>query len=452
MKQSIISGHPLFRSNALHMITEAGEVGAYSFLVDALFVPENDKKIEHHEVAHRALTHLNMKDSTFTVIRGLVGISHTLISLIVQYMLAKNILVDGKKLEDIAIKESGDANQTERNYLLNLFNRLKYVEDIIDMGWRGLEPIAEIAAIDFAEGVKYAAGDWNLSTENNEGEVKSISLEEKTRLIEAFISNYPSDYFGYNTTTYGSFQEAVRQTWQAYIEIPDDEVRKELLRFSMNLLYLDEQNVIQNIDPLSIILGNATVAQTNPLGAFVELDYQRQQIGQKGRKLVEYVASQVLHDIHVDFQRPRLYMNQVEQLTANQSTAWKRRDIIIPLHSIIVYAVDPAQGFLRFQWGSENTVSINSTFLLRVAKDDKVPQDWWRRVMFLESARQALKNGEQIICPFRGWNVSSPYLEVINSIERVPDISCNKKCFIREWIHLFSWMSRLSQQYFACIE
>ena len=86
------------------------------------------------------------------------------------------------------------------------------------MAWRTLEPIAELAAIDFAEGAVYLEEDsWRLSRE------KSLTPSErrkadkrKASLVEAVISQYPPDFGGYHASRFGSFQNAIRQAWDAY--------------------------------------------------------------------------------------------------------------------------------------------------------------------------------------------------------------------------------------------
>jgi hypothetical protein len=253
MSQSM-SPNPPFLSNSLHM---PDEEGLYLFLVDTLVVPSGHHgEIQKHEVAHRALTHAVMNNSTFDVIRELVGMSHTLLWLLLDLAFQYEVSIRGKKLGDLQV--SGGTPQA-RSDIEALLRRVEYVENIIDMGWRGLAPIAEFAAIDFSEGVQDDEKKWFLWRKSPFPDLEHKYDKEKDRLVKAVMSRYPTDFGGYHMR-FGSFQKALWKAWSEYKKINDDGARKELLRLCMSLLYL-ENNEVYVMDPIQVILDYASFAQ-----------------------------------------------------------------------------------------------------------------------------------------------------------------------------------------------
>lgn len=113
-----ISPKPPFLSNTLHM---PDEEGLYLYLVDTLVVPGGHQgEIRKHEVAHRALSHVSMGNTTFSVIRDLVGMSHVLLWMAVSNAFFNKVSIRGNKFGELHI--SG-GTPTARSEIETLFTQ-----------------------------------------------------------------------------------------------------------------------------------------------------------------------------------------------------------------------------------------------------------------------------------------------------------------------------------------
>jgi hypothetical protein len=235
---------PPFLSNSLRM---PDEEGLYLFLVDTLVVPSGQGgEVRKHEVAHRVLSHFSMGNTTFGVIRDLVGMSHVLLWMAVSNAFYNKVSIQGNKFGELHI--SG-GTPTARSEIETLFSRVEYIEHFIDQAWTRLEPIAEMAAIDFSEGVGDEERSWLLSRATELPSQQPASTIEKDRLFKAMIEHF------------GIYKEALWKAWTEYQKIKSDLARKELLRVCMSLLYLEDDVGIHVKDPIEIMLNRAPFAQ-----------------------------------------------------------------------------------------------------------------------------------------------------------------------------------------------
>lgn len=468
--------HPLFRTNSLRMAKGEGkESGMYNFLMDALIYFEENKDVVQHEVAHRIMNNFGMQTSTFHVISELAGISHALLWAIGELARQYMPLIQGHKLGELVISEPrvpGKHSEEIKAIMEGLLSRVEYVENIIDMGWRGLEPMAELAAIDFAEGVDDVEGGWGLQRMEGffgpnpplhvTGMIEARN-EYKNNMVEAVLSTYPRDFGGYHVTAFGSFQEAMRHAWGEYSKIQDDKVRKELLRLCMTLLVLDDNQNVQVFDPVKLLLDKAVFAQEHADEARSTFFVDRLYLGSQGLRLVEFVAQEVLEDLPENIYAVRDWAKALRLLVGSQAE-WERGGLVDNIYARVleIFSKHATRSFMTFERKTphENTVFINSAFLYRAAQNDllrqdpswpeNLPKDWWRRLILIESVRQGLKSGRPIACPLRAWKRETLPITLLEGDAHTDPMRCDNDCIIRQGLDIANWWSWLPTEKTVC--
>jgi tetratricopeptide (TPR) repeat protein len=435
---------PFGGGNALRT-SEEGVQGLYLFLPDAIVVLGPHGEVEKHEVAHRFYAQYIMRDSSFETLRQLVGISYTLLSVLHglangEWWLAaqanRAFRIEGMKLGNLHVIGTSERAEAVRTVI----QRLEYIENLVDMAWRTLEPISELGAIDFAEGVGKRGLNWNLIRSEPSGSSR------KRDLVEAVIAQYPKEFGGYYTS-YGSFQDAMRQVWEAYDQIENDQARHELLSLAMTVIYLDSGNVVKIADPISVILNNATFAREAGVRASEAFSARSHELRKKADQLIDWVEL-LLEDVPDEYHEARRFADAVSRLSHRQWEygGWGRG--LLPMGLSPMYLTDDANSleasFLRFKVGADDRAYayVNPAFLIAPMHElrddvglDDLPLDWWQQLLFLEELRQAIKIGRPLSCPFNGW---------------LSNLPCRSNCTIGQRIHNLGYWPEITAEFSRC--
>lgn len=462
MKSSHIPDNPLFYSNTVNLQGSSGNVGAYMFMADALLIPKRDQEIRQHEIAHRILAHHNIGFSTFQLVGYLAGINYALLLALEHVIRKHDAFLHGKKLGEFYVSTKNQRGDEVKSVVNTILERIKYVEGLIDMAWRGFIPVAELLAIDFADGAEKAIWDWKIRQPTLSEKENIENSKKKLKYVKSLINEYPSDFGGYHMN-FGSFQNAMLKAWEAYNSIEDEETRKELLQLCSCIMFIDDNNQIQVREPISIILRNASLAQKQGKSVVGNLCAERQYVELMSIKLIHKVRELVLDGIPNEFIKIQELVSAMHQLVNKQSDG----DIFpMPIRELSIYSRDASFSFLRFQYtnGGEQEVIINPVFIINAALNDRelskntedpdknpwpknLPVDWWRRLILLEAFRQSIKNGSPLTCPLLGWKVAFQawllsFQESLNL--NLEYVECHENCFIRNWLSNASAWNALS--------
>jgi hypothetical protein len=428
-----------FLANALHCGSEESEIGLYFPIPDALLIPVESWDVRRHEVAHRSFSQGGTGGSDFLAIRHLVGISHALCLHIFRLAEKNDLFIHGRQLGELHV--SGQPSVC--TIVEGLLCGVEEVERNIDMVWHSLVPIAEIAAIDFSEDLSptspspYLWRSTNLSFEERE----KVD-EQKARLIQAAVAGYPPDFGGHHVT-FGSFQEAVRQAWIAYNRIDDDITRKELLRLAMSSLSpVENQSSFQIIDPIKLILDNAAFAQQHAEEAQRAFFIKRSLRSRAVLTWLDLIVTQFYGGIDDALESALLTAELIrEKIEDDPEKRGMPYSMTLGMYDVAHTGSGLWFSLLRFVWSADGggVASINPVFLdvldEMVPSDPSYPIRWLLNLLFREVLRQALKTGQPIICPFKGYKISSP--------NREEAFKCSASCRMRQLLELASRSTEL---------
>jgi hypothetical protein len=422
---------PFSGSNTLFIQDRSGEpVGYYNFLVDALVLSNSAQvaatDVVAHEVAHRQFAHV-LPYNTFDIVRRLTGASYSLLLSAMVLAVDHNVRIIGTNLGELAC-EGGDDGP--RKVIEELLKRLRMAEDIIDMGWRGLEIVAEIQAIDY--GTDLYGDNEVQGSDIQDGIQLTPAWFQKTHMIEALMQHYPADFGGYHVG-FGTFQEAMRSVWAAYTVITDRRAREEMLRLCTYVLYFNDNLEIEVLDPIKVITENASFARHNPEKTVESLIKHREQLALRGKNLIESIQQLLVQDIPTHLGEElveTLHQLVLKELGGGFSfgsdTAMLGLFHAVQFWSFYTYVLGEGTG----------TVTFSAPYLFAGGEvTNDLPEDWWRRLAFLEQLRQAAKKSDKFVCPFYGF-----YREAKLGVRRIvtPDqVKCNAACVIRQWVESF---------------
>jgi hypothetical protein len=439
----------LFGSAALHSPGEGG--GEYNHIVDALLTPpmHTHKDVWQHEASHRISVVFGTAGSGFSVTRALAGISHVLIWVISRVAVEYGVTIEGSRLEDLRVGEASRPLPHAVGELLDtLLSRLWQCEAWYRMGWNALAPLAELAAIDFAEGVRPAGRQsllvpnravWRLRRKTDISPAERQSADaEKARLVDHVAAHYPPEFGGYHIG-YGTFQNALRKAWQAYDLIPADEVREELLHLCMACLYMESDGRILTREPLAQIFAHATFAREDPAAALLAFQAARIKLELKGQDFVRH-ARRLLDGLPGDNSLIEGLVHEVEALIRRQQQV-RPWDLGGPDGFYWAMENEFDNSFLRFDATAiPGQVRVSPAFLECAAAGQNpglianLPRDWWRTLLLLESMRQGILNGTPLTCPLQGYEVTS--------FEHDADVQCWTECIFRHWAETKKWRSQ----------
>lgn len=439
----IFLDHPLFHANTLYLQDATGNpIGLYNYIVDSV-VHETSEALEEasslyvisHEFAHRRFTH-QPGHNTFEVIRRLTAISHALLSKLLAIAVGTGSPLRGRSLSAL----SCDGKTPEIALAAeSIIKRIQFIENYIDMGDRGIGIIAEMEALDWGTAAFQGQVEDDIQV-TSQGDIRvSKAWLLKTQMFETLIRNYPSDFGGYNVS-FGSFQNAARSAWGGYSLIDSYQVRQELLRLCTYILYLNEDNSIQVLDPIKLIIENASFCCHNEEEALAALSAHRQQLDLQSKTLIDTFQELLLQGIHDSSEKELvktlndLVVKQLEGSmylgsdTALQSAHWSST------WAFLHYFFHQDYGYYRvhFIW----------PYIAHFT-----PKGGWKYLLFYESLRQSLKAGSIFICPLRGWKTASMG---IRSIVTPDEVKCTEQCAIRRLMVAISQHSELIQQESFC--
>lgn len=443
LKPTGLSNHPIFRTNSMTLLSDEGILGVYNFLLDALLTDFDNKSVVHHEVAHRVLTYYSMDAGIFDLLRTLAGISHGLLWAISYQAVQQDIQIQGNTLGQLKVSGRGPSDQSTVSKLEQFLERSVYVEELFDVAWRGWAPIAELAAIDFAEGVDlFRGGTWRLISLG-----EPTTKEQKKKYFEDAISAYPAEFGGYYVK-YGSFQDLMRKVWSAYDAIENVRARKELLRLCMNSLSISDDFQVTILDSIEIFLENAPLAQQNGEKASEDFFAQRQKIGEQYSRFGQALKNHMFADIPKEQIDIHGYIGLVKILVDAQITDELEGGLFGGFSRIgmPVVGLGPSWAFFNFRRreNGERVFEINPQFLSLLIKiwdksdnpwSTEMHQNWWRILLFLEALRESLKTGLPLHCPLRDWHtVDRGWTK-----ERGVNVKCSDDCFIRKLLLGTGW-------------
>jgi hypothetical protein len=259
------------------------------------------------------------------------------------------------------------------------------------------------------------------------------------------VAGYPPDFGGYHIT-FSSFQEAVQQAWKDYNKIQDDGVRKELLHFAMSSFNpLENQAKYSIMDSIELILNNTDLAQQHPEEALLAFFMERFNRSQVVLTWFDFFIAQNFKDMEDNIKNAWFVIDLIQDVREKikqEPGKWG-----MPYaHTVGMYdVVDGGSGlwfsFLRFVWNTDGSgiARINPVFLdvlgELVPSNPAFPILWLFQLLFREAFRQALKMGQPIVCPFKGYKISSS--------QREESLKCSANCLMRQWLTKVSHWSNL---------
>lgn len=465
LEEEIVEGlitrkNPLFRTNSLHMPVGGGD---YNVIVDALMLPEGQDGVEEHEVAHRIFCQQLYfggfadlfgvptvgEGSTFTFLKRLAGSSHALIWLLLEIGKGSDISLEGNRLGQIKLRGSERGSKGAAMVLENLGR----IEEMYDRAWLRVVPIAELAAIDFAEEVALGSDSWGIK---GPGARRGLNKADKLWLVEMVAAELVP--YEPRVGDFGSFEDTFRQAWDAYTGIEDTYARRELVRICMTSTWLEDNDKILVSDPLGELITRASLAANEVdrllassglyVGDGISEDYKRgmlwgrqqQDRAKRAWRLVSHVESWALslvtEPLSSDLRKVRGMVDTLDSLIQRQQglrggfTGGIETSGTSMESSSVRDARSSDRGFLGFTWDctGRRSVRINPVFLLASQPEGdlniwkgKSRSEWWRLLIALETIRLSLKTGEQAFCPFYGWDIDAYPLQAF----------CAEDCCIR---------------------
>lgn len=445
-----INHHPLALSNTLRLPGETS-MGMYLHLVDSIIQTNDEVDIFYHEVAHRIFFYGGMEASSFHIIQNLAGLSHTLIWEITRIINEHEIHLQGNNIKNLTIHNKKNNNEINAR-LGQLIHYVNYIEEHIEMAWRGLEPFAEFSAIDFAYTVtqnRRGGSLWRKKDSSNPDEES-----EKEKIIDYLLEKYPSNFGGYNIN-YGSYQNAIKTAWREYKSVDNEKMQRELLRLSMNTLYMEPKEERVYIgDPIYLILQNVSIARKGDDKAFNDLFKKRELLAYKASFFLAWLEQRILLGLSDEALHYKKYPELLHMLVLSQLSQDSQKRFMTPVvwgQGSIDSQLSSEVGFLNFKYKTNQgeIVLINPAFLINAnlkktkpaSEEEKeffhdITIDWWKELIFLESFRQAIKTGSKWQCPFYGFQIlsSAPTLSGVFQDE-IGLIECSSNCIVKKMEH-----------------
>ncbi|GEM_PF-4406793 len=421
---------------------ESEKGGGYGYVIDALQAPARGEVLKH-EVIHRVLLHPTLAGQGLAILRHLVGISHTLLATILNTALQQQARVELLRGRKLNTGGNGD--------LRFLFGSLGYVEKLISMSANALEPICELATIDFAS--RHEVGGWYVWGKDRasigEGEEPQADYDA---LIDTLGRKYGRTFSGYHVTVHGSYANGLRAAWHAYRAIEDEGAKRALLSLCMQPLHHTEQSAPYTdsiVDPIESILHNAALAQSDPETAKRLFAQERQVLDIEAKSLVAHTEESVLGFFPPEQRATLAPIRRLRAITAlltKQASVFEAGRVVHLTHAALRGADAPNGVFLRLytEGIGRPGVDLNSAFLNAIKNDGELgcrdfPETWWVELLTLELLRQAVinKEGRKLSCPFKGYTRLHRLGDILG--ERHCGADCPFRAFIdetRQWSNL----------------
>lgn len=406
-----VNDHSLFRAGIFplpEVTDQAGVqiVGYYNPITDSIFATLFDEEEEHimHETLHRIFS---MTTGGFVVLKVLAGVSHTLLSFLLEVICEQKIQITGKNLDKLQVEHPA----VMANFVRSIIKHLQHIEHLYDLCYWSLIPPAEIAAIDFTLEVDEKYEWFPQSIENN---------DENRRRQEQLIHSIGMHLAQGNTVWHNLYEDVQKEfysIWEAYKSIPDPSIRRNLLELTMSaVLQPDPSNpghilVMDSLDLMRKYISEAK--RPNALERFKEHieEFTSATLGlvsniAEGALLPHYLSgfNQNERPLYIVLGIHSLMLERDKVKDLIQATHLNSRLVTRPFFSLFFYWIEPH---------NQRRVFVNSAYRLILEKnlisnlnpDMKNPFDehWWRELAFFETFRQALKTNSQVVCPFLHW-------------------------------------------------
>lgn len=435
-------------SDSLHTPSNNGLSGMYIHVIDTLIVGVQNDTVLRHEIAHRALCNTGMGFSSFAIVRQITQYIHAFLFTILHLVDERKIELKGNSLSNLKVKAT-KPNPDLENQVNDLLFRVRKLEELNDIIWRGLEPISEIMAIDFMDGIQVSPptelyyGNWTPREIPRNSILLDIIAgkiypEEKNELFEAVISRYPASFGGYHVSKYGSFQNIARTAWDTYNSIGFDLTRKNLLRSLLNIIYFDEKGDWEIIDPFNALINIAPLIKDQEI--IVPINFIEGFINQKN---FEVFIDKVVYGIPKDtlrFSSTSIINRLVEEQMSPSGLV--KSVPSIPRR----YVCSTSDSFLKFFTKDEKQyVTVNPAFILE-AENMKLPNAWWKIISIVEAFRQSIKRGKPLFCPFQDWE----FEDLSHISKKMESTKCNEKCVIRNLMSVLSEQSSIVETNGIC--
>ena len=266
----VVTDHPLFLTGVfpLSEVTKQDDVqiiGYYNPVTDAIFVLRFDEDEENldHETIHRLFSRLT---GGFLAFRTLGGISHNLLSYLIEVIHAKQIPITGNTLPTLRATHPTEAT----DFVRDIVKHLEHIENLYDLCYWYLIPPAEIAAIDFTlnENEEYT---W-LPLDTETTFKKRQRQEQLINAVGLHLAQENSPWY----SLYENVPAELYSVWKDYISIADPSVRRELLELTMSAVlqpHPSDPERILVMDTLSLMRKYISEAQhPNSAKRFSELN------------------------------------------------------------------------------------------------------------------------------------------------------------------------------------
>lgn len=412
-----VSDHPLFRVGTFLFPTANTQgdyqaQGCYNPVVDSMALQYRSDELEKHEQAHRIFA---IGVSGFDFMRELAGISYTLLLTLLDVVNACGVAsknggqLRGRRLE--TLRMVGDPSG--EGWVRVIVERLKSVEDIFDMYYRGLLPVAEIAAIDFIPGQR-----WHGDPERN-----VVGKRTKDKLISDVANSIPADFGGYYVQ-YGSLEWAFRSLWEAYTSIEDADTAAELLRLVMSsVIQPDDQD-----DPKNFVVGDTLrcifdlVPSARQPGALARFRTAREAADRGTSIVLKSISASALDSLTDLVSKNHIMASRLTEAVKGVSSqqhgtvhigSAPESSLFAPgeLGKLPVSSEDKprySDSLLTFWVDVDGrlAVLVNAGHEMVFAQGQLRPkapdlgEHWYREVVSLETLRQAVKTGKPVLCPF----------------------------------------------------
>jgi hypothetical protein len=271
---------------------------------------------------------------------------------------------------------------------------------------RNLEPVAEIAAIDYGSASDPTFNAMNPFVRPTDFDPIEHSKNESPK-IQKLADIYPAEYGGYHLL-FGSFSIALNEAWSEYSQLTSERLRKELLRSVMSSVGHDDTGQLVLRDPIRMLIEISHSVNAKQVGVqdrladqlFLDRQLQLEQV----INIIHGIGRRVLPERMTTRSQAAL-----ELVTVLEESVLVSMRETAPSPSLLAYygsnvGAGSWYSFLRFEQRrlQLNHNVLENVSLGKVTARGALEDSWWRDLLLLETVRQGLLDGGPVYCPLSG--------------------------------------------------